>query len=259
MRVFDFTNAIVRAPAASVVHGLRSVSSPDPDFEKLRAEHQAYVSALQGAGLQIDLLPPLDAFADSIFVEDPAFVVPQGAILLRPGAPTRLGEREHMRDVLKRRFGRVQELADGEYADGGDVLITPKTIFIGLSRRTNRAGAEALQAAHSAAAIMAMNNIYYRFIHLASAPDYKTLPAKLRMSVIGKPGVEKADFELWCLAVSAINGCGMCIDAHEKVLREHGMTAEQIQAAVRIASVVHAVSATLDGVAADPGELNIAA
>lgn len=118
---------------------------------------------------------------------------------------------------------------------------------------------EALQAAHSAAAIMAMNNIYYRFIHLASAPDYKTLPARLRMNVIGKPGVEKADFELWSLAVSAINGCGMCIDAHEKVLREHGMTAEQIQAAVRIASVVHAVAATLDGVAADPGALNIAA
>jgi alkyl hydroperoxide reductase subunit D len=104
-----------------------------------------------------------------------------------------------------------------------------------------------------------MNNIYYRFIHLASAPDYKTLPARLRMNAIGKPGVEKADFELWSLAVSAINGCGMCIDAHEKVLREHGMTAEQIQAAVRIASVVHAVAATLDGVAADPGALNIAA
>jgi alkyl hydroperoxide reductase subunit D len=118
---------------------------------------------------------------------------------------------------------------------------------------------EALQAAHSAASIMAMNNIYYRFVHLASSPDYKTLPAKLRMNVIGKPGVEKADFELWSLAVSAINGCGMCIDAHEKVLREHGITAEQIQAAVRIASVVHAVAATLDGVAAVPDALNIAA
>ena len=119
--------------------------------------------------------------------------------------------------------------------------------------------AEALQAAHSAASIMAMNNIYYRFVHLASSPDYKTLPAKLRMNVIGKPGVEKADFELWSLAVSAINGCGMCIDAHEKVLREHGITAEQVQAAVRIAAVVHAVAATLDGVVADPGALNIAA
>jgi len=106
---------------------------------------------------------------------------------------------------------------------------------------------EALAAARSAASIMGMNNIYYRFTHLASASDYKTLPARLRMSVIGKPGVEKADFELWCLAVSAINGCGTCIDSHEKILREAGLTAEQIQAAVRIAAVVHAIAATLDG------------
>jgi lipoyl-dependent peroxiredoxin subunit D len=106
---------------------------------------------------------------------------------------------------------------------------------------------EALDAARAAASIMAMNNIYYRFTHLASQPDYKTMPAKLRMNVIGKPGVDKADFELWSLAVSAINGCGMCIDAHDKVLRAAGITAEQIQAAVRIASVVHAVAATLDG------------
>ncbi len=105
---------------------------------------------------------------------------------------------------------------------------------------------EALEAAHAAASIMAMNNIYYRFVHLASAADYKTLPAKLRMSVIGKPGVDKVDFELWCLAVSAINGCGLCIDSHEKILRDHGITAEQVQTAVRIASVVHAVAATLD-------------
>jgi len=106
---------------------------------------------------------------------------------------------------------------------------------------------EALDAARAAASIMAMNNIYYRFTHLASQPDYKQMPAKLRMNVIGKPGVDKADFELWSLAVSAINGCGMCIDAHDKVLRAAGITAEQIQAAVRIASVVHAVAATLDG------------
>jgi alkyl hydroperoxide reductase subunit D len=106
---------------------------------------------------------------------------------------------------------------------------------------------EALTAAKAAAAIMAMNNIYYRFTHLAEAPDYKTLPAKLRMNVIAKPGVEKADFELWSLAVSAINGCGACIDSHEKVVRQHGISAEQVQAAVRIASVVHAVAATLDG------------
>ena len=105
---------------------------------------------------------------------------------------------------------------------------------------------EALNAARAAASIMAMNNIYYRFTHLASAPDYQTLPARLRMNVIGKPGVDKADFELWCLAVSAINGCGVCIDSHEKILRDAGLTAEQVQAAVRIAATVHAVAATLD-------------
>jgi alkyl hydroperoxide reductase subunit D len=111
---------------------------------------------------------------------------------------------------------------------------------------------EALNAAKAAAAIMGMNNIYYRFLHLSSAPDYKTMPARLRMNVIGKPGVDKVDFELWCLAVSAVNGCGMCIDSHEKVVRAGGMTAEQVQAAVRIASTVHAVAAALDGEDAVP-------
>jgi alkyl hydroperoxide reductase subunit D len=105
---------------------------------------------------------------------------------------------------------------------------------------------EAMQAAKSAAAIMGMNNIYYRFVHLVGG-DYATMPAKLRMNVIAKPGVEKADFELWALAVSAVNGCGMCMESHEKMVRQAGLTQEQVQAAVRIAAVVHAVAAVLDG------------
>ncbi len=107
-------------------------------------------------------------------------------------------------------------------------------------------GAEALGAAKSAAAIMGMNNVYYRFTHLVGG-DYPNLPARLRMNVIARPGVEKTDFELWSLAVSAINGCGMCMESHEKIVRAAGLTAEQVQAAVRIASVVHAVAAVLDG------------
>ena len=110
-----------------------------------------------------------------------------------------------------------------------------------------RLSPDALTSARAAAAIMGMNNVYYRFAHLASSPDYRSMPAKLRMNVIGKPGVDKADFELWCLAVSAINGCGICIDSHEKVLRDAGFTAEQVQAVVRIASVVHAVAVTIEG------------
>ena len=91
-----------------------------------------------------------------------------------------------------------------------------------------------------------MNNIYYRFVHMAGDADYKTMPARLRMSVIAQPGVDKSDFELWSLAVSAINGCGMCIEAHERAVRKEGITAEQVQAAVRIAAVVNAAAAVLD-------------
>ena len=103
-----------------------------------------------------------------------------------------------------------------------------------------------LTAAKAAAAIMGMNNVYYRFLHLADSDDYNKLPARLRMNVIANPGASRQDFELWCLAVSAINACGRCITAHEKVLREAGMTPEQVQAAVRIASVVEAVAVTLE-------------
>ena len=109
--------------------------------------------------------------------------------------------------------------------------------------------AEALTAAKAAASIMGMNNIYYRFTHLVGG-DYKNLPAKLRMNIMARPGVEKVDFELWSLAVSAINGCGMCMESHEQIVRQGGLSAEQVQTAIRIASVVHAVAATLDGEAA---------
>ena len=109
---------------------------------------------------------------------------------------------------------------------------------------------EALNAAKAAAAIMGMNNVYYRAIHLASNKEYGTLPARLRMNVLANPGVEKVDFELWSLAVSAINGCGMCLDSHEAELKKHGMPATQIQAALRIAAVVNAVSRVVAGEAA---------
>lgn len=104
---------------------------------------------------------------------------------------------------------------------------------------------EALAAAKAAAAIMGMNNVYYRFTHLVGG-DYPNLPARLRMNVMAKPGVDKLDFELWSLAVSAINGCGMCMEAHEKVVLQGDLSKEQVQAAVRIAAVVHAVAGVVD-------------
>lgn len=144
MRVFEFTNAIVREPGRSVVNGLRMSPAAAPRYEDVLAEHHAYVDALAGAGLAVDILPALEAFPDSVFVEDPALVFPEGAVLLRPGAPSRLAEREEVRGALARHFAKVLELGVGEYADGGDVLVTPETVFIGLSKRTNRLGAEAL-------------------------------------------------------------------------------------------------------------------
>lgn len=113
--------------------------------------------------------------------------------------------------------------------------------------------AEAANAARAAAAVMAMNNVYYRFVHLASNPEYATMPARLRMNVIAAPGIQKEDFELFSLAVSAINGCGMCIDAHERVLQQHKVKAETVQTAVRIAAVVRAV-ATVHATAATPAD-----
>lgn len=101
-------------------------------------------------------------------------------------------------------------------------------------------------AARSAAAIMGMNNVYYRFLHLVEDEEYAKLPAHLRMNVIGSPGIAKADFELISLAVSAVNGCGKCVTAHERVLRQHDVGREAVQSAVRIASVIHAVAGVLD-------------
>jgi alkyl hydroperoxide reductase subunit D len=105
---------------------------------------------------------------------------------------------------------------------------------------------EAYQAAKAAAAVMAMNNVFYRTRHLLSDPEYGTMRAGLRMNVIGNPGVDKVDFELWSFAVSAINGCGMCLDSHEQVLRKAGLEREVIQEAFKIASVVQAVAVTLE-------------
>jgi alkyl hydroperoxide reductase subunit D len=101
-----------------------------------------------------------------------------------------------------------------------------------------------VEGAKAAAAIMAMNNIYYRFLHLVEDNEYQTMPARLRMNVIANHGIDKLDFELISLAVSAVNGCGLCVTSHEKKLRSHDVSREAIQSAVRIAATLHAVAVT---------------
>ncbi len=105
---------------------------------------------------------------------------------------------------------------------------------------------EAMEAARAAAAIMGMNNIYYRFQHLAENKKYATIPARLRMNAIRSHGIDAVDFELFCIAASAINGCGACVDSHERVVREKGTGEDVILACVRIASVVHGLATVFD-------------
>jgi alkyl hydroperoxide reductase subunit D len=112
---------------------------------------------------------------------------------------------------------------------------------------------DVVEAAKAAASVMAMNNVYYRAKHLIGDPRYADLPARLRMQVIGNPGVPKADFELWCLAVSAVNGCGTCLESHEKALRAAGVGPEAVHEALRIAAVVQAAAVTLEAEAALAG------
>ena len=111
-------------------------------------------------------------------------------------------------------------------------------------------GEAELAGARAAAAMMAMTNVYYRFTHNAANKEYETLRAGLRMNVMANPGIDKIAFELASLAVSAINGCSRCVDSHEKTVREHGVSAQGVQSAVRIASVVHAVAVTLESLPA---------
>jgi len=105
----------------------------------------------------------------------------------------------------------------------------------------------AFQAARTAAALMGMNNVYYRATHLVSNPEYASLPARLRMQGIANPGVDRLDFELACLAVSAVNGCGRCLDSHEDELRKRGASTLQVQDALRVAAILAAIAGVLDG------------
>jgi len=141
--VYHFNSALVRRPATTVSAGLRAHDRGDPSYLGICDEHDAYVMALQAAGLQVHVLPALEEFPDSVFMEDPALVFHEGAVVLRPGAATRRGEAEALVPTLESRFERVLRLPGGN-VDGGDVLVLPRLVLIGLSARTDREGAGAL-------------------------------------------------------------------------------------------------------------------
>lgn len=115
-----------------------------------------------------------------------------------------------------------------------------------LAEAATHLSGPALEAAQGAAAIMGMNNVYYRFLHLSSNQNYRSIPARLRMNIIRSHGIDPVDFELWCAAVSAINGCAACVDSHEKVVREKGLSEASVLSAIRLAAVIHGLATVLD-------------
>lgn len=143
MAFTDFNRAIVRRPPRTVTNGLRAFDVGSPSYEGVIAEHGAYIDALVAAGVQVVMLGPIETHPDSLFVEDVALVFTGAAIRLRPGANSRIGEAEKMTETLNGHFQRVLTLDTGT-AEGGDILSTPRGVFIGQSARTNAEGAHAL-------------------------------------------------------------------------------------------------------------------
>lgn len=118
----------------------------------------------------------------------------------------------------------------------------PRLIELLLKGMETILSAEEMRAAKAASIIMAMNNVYYRAIHLAEESELMKMPARLRMNVIGRPGIPKVDFEVYCTAASAINGCGMCIKAHIHELKKAGLGHDAVQSTLRIAAVINATA-----------------
>jgi dimethylargininase len=136
-----FTHAITRRPAASIIRGLRAVDTGTPDLATMQDHHDQYIATLRETGATVIELPPLDAYPDSVFVEDTALCLPQGAIVMRPGAPSRLGEAAEMAPHLKALYGQVLEVTGKDsFIEGGDILVTEREILVGRSARTNAEG-----------------------------------------------------------------------------------------------------------------------
>ncbi len=136
-----FTHAILRRPAASIAQGLRAVDTGAPDLALMQAHHAAYAAALRATGAAVTVLDALPAYPDSVFVEDTALCLPAGAILMRPGAPSRLGEAAEMAPHLRALYREMRRIEGAEsFIEGGDILSTGREVLAGRSARTNAAG-----------------------------------------------------------------------------------------------------------------------
>ena len=141
---YQFTHAVVRKPAKSITKGLRAVDIGSPDYDQMICDHDDYVEALMSAGVEVINLTALNEFPDGQFVEDTALCLPKAAILMRPGAPSRLGEVNEIAPKLRELFEDVYEIDDHGSIEGGDILVTGKEILVGRSARTDEKGVRQL-------------------------------------------------------------------------------------------------------------------
>ena len=141
MKSFTFSHAITRKPSASIIAGLRAVDTGTPDLGLMQTHHADYIAALRSTGATVVELDAAEAFPDSVFVEDTALCLPEGAVVMRPGAPTRLGEAALMEPSLRALYGHVVKIEGADsYIEGGDILVTETEVLVGRSARTNGAG-----------------------------------------------------------------------------------------------------------------------
>ena len=138
-----FTHAITRTPGIDFYRGITSVDSGQPVYERMLAQHHQYIKTLESLDIKVTTLGPLPGYPDAYFVEDVAIMLPEVAVITRPGAPTRRGERESIEPQI-RKFRPIVRINPPGTLDGGDVLFTGRHCFIGLSERTNITGAKQL-------------------------------------------------------------------------------------------------------------------
>ncbi|SLN50428.1 N(G),N(G)-dimethylarginine dimethylaminohydrolase [Roseovarius litorisediminis] len=137
---FEFSRAVTRRPSASIINGLRAEDIGTPDLDQMLADHAHYVATLKETGAEVIELPPLEAYPDAVFVEDTALCLPQGAVMMRPGAPSRMGEVAEMEPALRAVYEDIRQISGPGHIEGGDILVTGREVLVGRSDRTDAAG-----------------------------------------------------------------------------------------------------------------------
>ena len=168
-----FRNVIVRRPSRSMIEGITTADLGLPDFDLALKQHDAYIKAMEYCGARVTVLPALEEYPDSCFVEDVAVVTPKCAIITNPGAPSRNGEKAHIVAALRDFYPeeRIEYITEGTI-EGGDVMMVGDHYYVGLSRRTNEAGFENFRRILEKYGLTASAVPVKNVLHLKTGVDY---------------------------------------------------------------------------------------